>query len=1008
MEKNVLINEASKNHGVKVLDKYYKKNIIPPEKKEYITKLENSVGPYMGIEAPNGETHFMLDAASQIATLGLGFNPLAFFGTAYHQESWTQTKNTKKFKKIRESFENLLLRELSWDNIATTLCHSGAEANEIALGYCYRRRINKHAKKVIAFEGSFHGRMQISLSSTWNKSKREPFEWDDYKTTFLPYPKISTDKINVPYPTSWSEKWESAKSIDFSAPEVEEACKIQQKEIEILLKTRDELLKGESFAIIIEPMQCEGGDQYATDRFYAGLLSLAKAFSVPVIFDEVQTGYHLGRKFFWHKQFELKNSQGEELSPDYIVCAKKAQIGLVISHCDEKTNEEFSTASFFRGQIHASALNQSKHIIKMIEEKWRKRLNQLIEKFPTFYSNPRGLGLAFAFDVEDSTKVMEIISKRFKFGLLYYPAGDKTLRFRLNTAFKDIDIDFLFDHLELITNEVYFQKVEEPKPIPFSAEIELKKIENTYLWHQTLCKNILKNKQATLQEITELFNLEKGEKLILINEQNFNLYESAIQEIQREVYEEKRQTSISIFKKITTEKDSVCIGIEKNNQLMAISFSGRINLFGDERGISSHEEFHNPNALYTADTTVLPALRGRDIGRDLKYSTILLGLAKGFNIFLGRNRQVHASKMFNINLSLGAYEYRYIKNDYLDELEYKDVIHYKIDYTKPEILTGENYNYLENSKTNFEVTKKSLSRLINKICLSNFVGDEFLENMNILFDQGPENLKQGYCASGQSEAVDKIVKSIWTKNKKSNRFLSFEGHYFGQGSFCARALSNNSDDSLFEFEKLPHPTRENSDEVLKSLEGLLKTKAFLGVFIEPTRQKFMDCVSINFLNKLRELTTKYDTPLVLNETASKYGVYSDSFYASSKMNCAPDAIMAYFGGQFSMIHINQNYFLKKPLMLISTWDGDEHSLGHAINELNSFKNENLSKIRSELTTKFESLLKKYQIQCFKVHDGVANFHGQIPQKLKQYYVNIEGRNIVSLSPEQMRSLIKLI
>ena len=76
--------------------------------------------------------------------------------------------------------------------------------------------------------------------------------------------------------------------------------------------------------------------------------SLAKAFSVPVIFDEVQTGYHLGREFFWHKQFNLKDSQNNMISPDYIVCAK-AQIGLVISHCDEKSNEEFSTASFFRG-----------------------------------------------------------------------------------------------------------------------------------------------------------------------------------------------------------------------------------------------------------------------------------------------------------------------------------------------------------------------------------------------------------------------------------------------------------------------------------------------------------------------------------------------------------------------------------------------------------------------------------------------------------------------------------
>ena len=50
----------------------------------------------MGIEAPNGETHYLLDAASQIATLGLGFNPMAFFGVAHHEEAWEQINDSKK------------------------------------------------------------------------------------------------------------------------------------------------------------------------------------------------------------------------------------------------------------------------------------------------------------------------------------------------------------------------------------------------------------------------------------------------------------------------------------------------------------------------------------------------------------------------------------------------------------------------------------------------------------------------------------------------------------------------------------------------------------------------------------------------------------------------------------------------------------------------------------------------------------------------------------------------
>ena len=147
MHNGSLINQQSKKHGLNLLNKYYSKNFIPPEKKEYITSLEKSVGPYMGIEAPNGETHFLLDAASQIATLGLGFNPEAFFGTLHHQESWGQITETQKMDEMRTSFEALLKRELNWPSLATTFCHSGAEANEIAMGYCYKRRVNPKAKK---------------------------------------------------------------------------------------------------------------------------------------------------------------------------------------------------------------------------------------------------------------------------------------------------------------------------------------------------------------------------------------------------------------------------------------------------------------------------------------------------------------------------------------------------------------------------------------------------------------------------------------------------------------------------------------------------------------------------------------------------------------------------------------------------------------------------------------------------------------------------------------------
>ena len=473
--------------------------------------------------------------------------------------------------------------------------------------------------------------MQISLSSTWNKAKREPFEWNDYLTSFVPFPNTKSDRVNVNYNKDWCELWESSgkKDISKDVSALENTDEFQKIEIDSLLKVREQLMSKEIFAIVIEPMQCEGGDQYATDRFYAGLLLLAQAYRVPVIFDEVQTGYHLGRTFFWQNHFQLKNSLNENIFPDYIVCAKKAQIGLVISHCDEKINEEFQASSFIRGMIHASALNQSKKKINSIETNWRERLGQFIKKFEMYYSNPRGLGLAFAFDVKDPAKVAEIISKRFDYGLLYYPAGAHTLRFRLNTAFSENDINFLFDHLEAITLSVFENRQVTPKPLPFDVEKKEEDVENLYQWHRIILDQRFKSTAPEDEQIDRLFNLTPNERIVEINEQNFPLYAPQISELQNLVYEPARRTSIDIFEKMASHKDSICIVIEEANQIKAISFSGPVHLFEKEKGLNDHKDLNNPLALYTADTTITPSEKGRNFGRNLKYLTVIKGLEKG-------------------------------------------------------------------------------------------------------------------------------------------------------------------------------------------------------------------------------------------------------------------------------------------------------------------------------------------------------------------------------------------
>ena len=328
------------------LNQYYKTEMIPAEKKKYLTNLRSSIGPYMGIESEDGESHYLMDAASQIATLGLGFNPSQFFGTAHLIESWTNNSQSSEFKQFRKGFEAFLQRKLSWTNLFTTFCHSGAEANEIALGYCYRNRKNMNAKTILAFEGSFHGRMMMTLTSTWNKSKREPFEWPEFQTEYVKYPGIQTTDIHPELPTNWKELWSNSCLTRIDIPAKWQQDNQLNSEIQSLLSVHKLLLEKKIFSIIIEPMQCEGGDNYGTSRFYTALLLMARSFNIKVIFDEVQTGFHLGRNFFWHRQLKLTDSNNEILSPDYVVCAKKSQVGIVLSHQEEKVEEEIERHSF--------------------------------------------------------------------------------------------------------------------------------------------------------------------------------------------------------------------------------------------------------------------------------------------------------------------------------------------------------------------------------------------------------------------------------------------------------------------------------------------------------------------------------------------------------------------------------------------------------------------------------------------------------------------------------------
>lgn len=677
-----LLNSTSDPNALQKLEQLYTANWIAPEKKPFIVDLKASQGPYLCV----GNNTFILDASSQVATMGLGFNP------AEYQNLHAEIANNPKVK-ISE-YKHFLLYQAGWSEGFVHFCHSGAEANEIALGWAFETRSNQSARKILAFEGGFHGRMLVALGATWNPKKREPYAWPGVTATFCDWPKLTLDHVSeAPPPSAWIKSWYY--DGNFKLPE-KSVDPFLGEEVRCLLDLSRQLQTGEFFAIILEPRQCEGGDRYGSRRFHQAVAALARRFGVALIYDEVQCGVGLGGPFYWHQLFDLKFPDGSPIHPDFVTCAKKAQVGAVLSHSKISWPEEFSEVSAVRGYLQAKRMSEARKEIGQIEAWSRSELFTLVKKYPEILVAPRCQGLSFSIDFHTPKMRDACVVERFNFGLFYFPAGEKSIRFRLNLSFRREDIRLLFSQFEKSLN------------------------------------------RAT--------------------------------------------------KKIT------------DGQSEEVADSSSDGLVG-----------------------VSPPI------------------------------------------ALGSFS--------------------------------------------------GNESLINKICLSNFVTETYLYELKVIIEALPPDLRHVYSASGQSECVDKIVKSIWAK-RKIPRLLAFKGDFFGAGSHVSRGLSGIAKEKVFEVDFF---------DTVEELKACLNKNPYHSCWVEPLGQFTGAMKNLDLLKSIREFTKQAGVPLIFCETSFlKSGV--NDFAKMVSQTLRPDCGYVYLGGQMGLAYLQLEHWVSKPLEIVSTWEGDAYSL----------------------------------------------------------------------------------
>ncbi len=270
--------------------------------------------------------------------------------------------------------------------------------------------------KVLHFEDAFHGRSGYTLSLTNTlpvKTKwYAKFDW----------PRVSHPAMHFPYSDANHEDLLRR-----------EALSIKQ------IKKAFEVNKDDICAIIIEPIQSEGGDNHVRQEFLEQLRVIADENDAMLIYDEVQTGVGLTGKFWCHEHF------GEKARPDIIAFGKKMQVcGILVGKkVDEVEDNVFRIPSRINSTWGGSLVDmvRSSKIMEIIEEDnlcenaavvgeyLQNELSKIAER-NSLVSNVRGRGLLTAFDFPDKAKRDNFIKEGMKKNVMFLGCGSHTIRFR--------------------------------------------------------------------------------------------------------------------------------------------------------------------------------------------------------------------------------------------------------------------------------------------------------------------------------------------------------------------------------------------------------------------------------------------------------------------------------------------------------------------------------------------------------------------------------------------------
>jgi 4-aminobutyrate aminotransferase len=314
--------------------------------------------------------------------------------------------------------------------------NSGAEAVEAAMKLA---RYSTRRDKFIAFLGSFHGRTMGALSLTARKAVQ--------RRGFGP---LVPGVVHAPYPNCYR--------CPFGQTPANCAVECARYIEDTLLTTiapADEVA-----AVVIEPVQGEGGYIVPPQKFFDELTRITQKHGILLVCDEVQSGVGRTGKMWASEHFHL--------APDILTVAKGIASGLplgaTVARADLMTWTPGAHASTFGGNPVACAA--ALVTIELLEQELldnaarmgahlMSRMRDWPARFP-IVGDVRGLGLMLGVELVHDQKLKtkapdlrdRVVNLAFERGLLILGAGDNTLRLSPPLIISRDQCDFALDTLE--------------------------------------------------------------------------------------------------------------------------------------------------------------------------------------------------------------------------------------------------------------------------------------------------------------------------------------------------------------------------------------------------------------------------------------------------------------------------------------------------------------------------------------------------------------------------------